>query len=89
MVNCNYCVDIYPMTSDTPPVSIGSDPSLTFQCAPAIEACNPKIAQSPHASGMLVALVDGSVRSLAPSIQPTTYWALVTPDRGELVGDDW
>jgi prepilin-type N-terminal cleavage/methylation domain-containing protein len=89
VVNCNYCVDVYPVTAGTPPVSIGSDPALTFQCAPSIEACNPKIAQSPHASGMLVAFVDGSVRSLAPSMQPTTYWALVTPASGELVGDDW
>jgi prepilin-type N-terminal cleavage/methylation domain-containing protein len=89
VVNCNYCEDIYPVTSGTPPVSIGSDPSLTFQCAAPIDACNPKIAQSPHASGMLAALVDGSVRSLAPSMQATTYWALVTPASGELVGDDW
>ena len=45
--------------------------------------------QTPHRIGMLVALVDGSVRQIAPGISPTTFWAAVTPAGGEVLGSDW
>ena len=38
---------------------------------------------------MFVALLDGSVRRLAPGISPTTFWAAVTPAGGEVLGSDW
>jgi hypothetical protein len=38
---------------------------------------------------MLVALADGSVRTLAPSMSEYTYWAAVTPAGGETLGTDW
>ena len=49
--------------------------------------CDPLQAQTPHAGGMLVALGDGSVRTLRGSIEHRTYWALVTPAGGEVLGD--
>ena len=49
----------------------------------------PSIAQTPHSAGMLVALADGSVRTLAPSMSPATYWGAVTPNGGEALGSDW
>jgi hypothetical protein len=61
----------------------------TFQTAPARRACNPSVAQTPHNSGMLVALADGSIRALAPHISPRTYWSAVTPNGGEPLGADW
>jgi hypothetical protein len=36
--------------------------------------------------GMLVALMDGSLRTIAPNISEATYWAAVTPDGGETLG---
>jgi hypothetical protein len=45
--------------------------------------------QTPHAGGMLVALGDGSVRSVAPSISQYTFWSAVTPAGGEVLGSDW
>jgi hypothetical protein len=45
--------------------------------------------QTPHRIGMFVALLDGSVRRLAPGISPTTFWAAVTPAGGEVLGSDW
>ena len=42
--------------------------------------------QTPHRIGMPVALVDGSVRQIAPGISPTTFWAAVTPAGGEVLG---
>lgn len=64
-------------------------PKLTFQAAPAVSDCVPTVAQTPHRSGMLVALADGSTRTLAPSISPRTYWSAVTPAGGEVLGNDW
>jgi hypothetical protein len=51
--------------------------------------CDSTLAQTPHRGGMLVALGDGSVRTLSPKIKPETYWAAVTPAGGEVLGSDW
>lgn len=82
-----YPPDVYPITGGTPPVTRGSEEGLTFKVRPRLEDCNPRLAQTPHASGMLVGLFDGRVRTLAPNMAPTVYWALVTPDGGEVVGN--
>ena len=51
--------------------------------------CDPTLAQTPHPAGMCVALADGSVRTLSGSISPATFWAMVTPSGGEVLGFDW
>jgi prepilin-type N-terminal cleavage/methylation domain-containing protein len=71
---------------DFTPVGV---PPQTFQLRPTIAECDPRMAQSPHLSGMLVALADGSVRSLSSGISAVTYWAAVTPSGGEVLGADW
>jgi hypothetical protein len=38
---------------------------------------------------MLVALADGSVRTVAPTVSPYTFWAACTPDGNESLGPDW
>lgn len=81
--------DIVPVTTGQPPVSRGSEPGVTFQAGPRQSMCRTDLAQTPHASGMLVALGDGSVRVLAPRMSPETYWAAVTSDRREAPGSDW
>ena len=43
--------------------------------------------QTPHPAGLPVALFDGSVRTLNPNIDERTFWSLVTPAGGEVVGD--
>lgn len=63
--------------------------SLTFQVAPPVAASDPSLAQSPYTSGMLVALADGSVRTVAAGVSAPTYWAAVTPTGGEVLGPDW
>jgi prepilin-type N-terminal cleavage/methylation domain-containing protein len=57
--------------------------------APFAGECDSSLAQTPHRGGMLVALADGSVRSIAPGITPETFWAAVTPAGGEVLGADW
>jgi hypothetical protein len=81
--------DVYPITSGSPPTTVGSVPGFTFQVAPRIADCNPLIAQTPHPSGMLVAMADGSVRTLSGGMSATTYWSAVTPAGGEVLGNDW
>ena len=62
-----------------------------FQTAPAPwdTACNNFLAQTPHPGGMMVAMADGSVRSLSPSMSGATWWAACTPNDGDALGDDW
>ncbi len=81
--------DVYPVVGGNPPQSRGSVPGLTFQVRPKPSACDPRMAQTPHSGGMLVALADGSVRTLAPGMSEETYWGAVTPGGGEVVGSDW
>ncbi len=82
--------DVVPVTGgDFPPRSLGSVPGLTFQAAPLLTESDPRIPQTPHAAGMLTALMDGSVRTVSPSIRPETFWAAVTPAGGEVLGEDW
>ena len=34
-------------------------------------------------------MADGSVRNVAATISQYTFWAAVTPDGGEVLGNDW
>lgn len=79
--------DVYPVTSGNQ--TLGSVRGKTFQAAPPLDQCDPTVAQTPHPGGMLIALADGSVRTIAPSVAESTYWALVTPAGGEVLGNDW
>jgi len=76
-------IDLEDVVPGNPP------PLLTFQVRPTQANCNPRIPQTPHPSGMLAALADGSVRTLSPGMSPTTFWAAVTPAGGEVLGPDW
>ncbi len=81
--------DNYPITTGNPPTTIGAW-NLTFQVAPRPGPdCNRRVPNTPHRSGMLVALGDGSVRTLAPSMSSSTYWGAVTPAGREILGSDW
>jgi prepilin-type N-terminal cleavage/methylation domain-containing protein len=60
-----------------------------FQVQPSVADCRPGMAQSSTAAGPLVALLDGSSRTVSPGISGTTWWAACTPDAGDLLGGDW
>lgn len=51
--------------------------------------CDSGLPQTPHGGGMLVALADGSIRTISPRVTPETFWAAVTPAGGEVLGSDW
>jgi prepilin-type N-terminal cleavage/methylation domain-containing protein len=80
-------IDVYPVTQGVPAVSGPSQPGLTFQVRPALKDCNPLIPQTGHAV-LLVGMFDGSVRGLNASTSEATFWGMVTPDGGEVVGWD-
>ncbi|OWK38034.1 DUF1559 domain-containing protein [Fimbriiglobus ruber] len=42
-----------------------------------------------NASGVQVGLADGSVRNASPSLSAKTWWQLMLPDDGTVVGSDW
>jgi hypothetical protein len=52
-------------------------------------SCVPGTLQTPHPTGMLIALGDGSVRSVSPKISQWTFWAATTPAGNETLGLDW
>lgn len=65
-------------------------PYRVFQAAPrGAVPCDFRVAQTPHSSGMLVGLGDGSVRSISPTISEWTYWAACTPSGNETLYTDW
>ena len=63
--------------------------SVPFQVYPLNGSCDPALPQTYHTSGMLVAMGDGSGRSISPGISQYTFWSAVTPSGGEVLGSDW
>ncbi len=83
--------DPYPVTSGTPPISRASFKTTpvipTFQAAPPVRDCFALVPQTPHASGMITGVMDGSVRITGPGISTATFWGAVTPAGGEVLSD--
>ena len=69
--------------------AIGPGSMFQVQPTPFLGNCDPTRASTPHAGGIQVGLVDGSARTLAPSMSGTTWWAAVTPSGVEVLGSDW
>jgi hypothetical protein len=59
-----------------------------FQAAPTQADCDPTLAQSIDSSSIVVAFGDASVRSIASSISPQTWWFATDPADGHVLGDD-
>jgi prepilin-type N-terminal cleavage/methylation domain-containing protein len=74
-----------PPTGPVPPGQIGPRPPIVGPAA----SCDWRLPQTSHPGGMIVALADGSARSLARGMSSTTWWALCTPNGGEVLGSDW
>lgn len=51
--------------------------------------CNPALTQQIHMGVMLVGMGDGSVRSVSQSVSPQSWWAALTANAGDILGNDW
>ena len=60
-----------------------------IQPNPYNQKCNPVRAGTPHVGGILCLLMDGQVRSVAPSVSYRTWYSAVTPDDNQPMGSDW
>ena len=59
------------------------------QIMPTTGTCDYALLQSPHSSGMVAGMGDGSVRMVQSSISLTTWRAVETPQGGEVLASDW
>jgi prepilin-type N-terminal cleavage/methylation domain-containing protein/prepilin-type processing-associated H-X9-DG protein len=46
-------------------------------------------ANSPHTGGINAGMGDGSVRFVAQGVSATTWWYALTPNYGDVLGNDW
>jgi len=59
------------------------------RCSGMPSNCDGNRASSSHIGGINAGLGDGSVRFVGQGIQPSTWWAAMTPLSGDLLGSDW
>lgn len=83
-----YIGEVHPVTSGWPPLTRPSESGKTFQVRPPVDKCDQFLPQTPH-SAMLTAMADGSVRSVAGTVDPGVFWSAVTPYGGETATPDW
>jgi hypothetical protein len=77
-------------TSDYPMDASGHSKYMTaIQNRPTIAQCDPARLQAMTSGGMLVGMMDGSVRNVNASINPDTLAKAVIPNDGFVLGSDW
>jgi prepilin-type N-terminal cleavage/methylation domain-containing protein/prepilin-type processing-associated H-X9-DG protein len=59
-----------------------------FQVTPTQAQCNTYVPQMIHTGGMNVLLMDGSVRTVSPAVNPNIWAAYLTPSGGEVASFD-
>jgi prepilin-type N-terminal cleavage/methylation domain-containing protein/prepilin-type processing-associated H-X9-DG protein len=66
-------------------------PRLTppFQTRPDPKDCDPTLPATAHRGGMNTCFADGSVHTIHSSVSKETWWALCTPNDGDLPGNDF
>lgn len=79
--------DVYPVVSGSPPTTRPSRPGTRFQVGPTVAQCDTGQLQAPDVGGLLVAMADGSVRTIRPSVTEPVFWGMMTPDGGEVADD--
>jgi prepilin-type N-terminal cleavage/methylation domain-containing protein/prepilin-type processing-associated H-X9-DG protein len=72
----------FPLTPPTPATPLYG----LWNQQPPPGTCDPRNAQSPHTGGINVCMGDGSVRSVALSVSPQTWTAVLTPNSAPIYG---
>lgn len=83
-----YYSDVVPVTDDKAKTTKPSRPGVTFQSVPSVAECDATQPQSAYPSGLPVAMMDGSVRMIKASVDPTVFWGSVTRTGGEVIDLD-
>ena len=88
-----------PKIVNYPPIQVNPNPIsptyyklmgyLKFQIQPTQRQCNLYIPNSGHASNIMICLGDASARPVSTSVGADTWWAAVTPNGGDTLGNDW
>jgi prepilin-type N-terminal cleavage/methylation domain-containing protein len=87
---------------DVPPLSYVANPALTmisvgpmskpqYSPQPYIgpnSQCDPRLASTAHPN-LQAGMMDGSVRGISSGVSGKTWWAALTPNGGETLGNDW
>lgn len=74
----------------SPGIGMGPVPAwVRFQVQPGYGDCNPFLANTGHRGGMNVALAAGSSRVVAKTVDPHTWWAVLTPNSKDIPGPEW
>lgn len=78
-----------PLYNDPVPVTtatgtVGSVPGLPVQFVPYPNECNPGRLQATSPGVLLLAMFDGSIRRVGPTLDPSAFWVMVTPRGGEV-----
>jgi prepilin-type N-terminal cleavage/methylation domain-containing protein len=77
--------DWRPTLTDGKVTSYPEQPPI--QVTPTFEQSDGARLQALQSSGLKAAMMDGSVRVFSPSITPELFWAFVTPNGGEILGE--
>ena len=76
--------DVLPITDPKTGTTRASVPGKTFDVAKRPEEVDAHILSTPFQAGLTVALFDGSVRTISPSISESAFWTMVTPSAGDI-----
>jgi prepilin-type N-terminal cleavage/methylation domain-containing protein len=92
----NYSLRDYPSAYYWPYASIFNvygalnGPSFSLiQVQPTPDTCTWWASVTAHPGGMVVGMMDGSVRTVDQSVSPTTWWTACQPADGNTLGSDW
>jgi hypothetical protein len=80
----------YPIDVNKASATYGQSRYMTaIQVMPTIQECDPTRLQAMSAGGMLVVMMDGSVRSVNPNVSTHTLARALVPHDGVVLGSDW
>jgi prepilin-type N-terminal cleavage/methylation domain-containing protein len=80
--------EVYPVTRGNPAFTTSNVPGITFQLTPSHEESDGRQLQATQSNGLLVAMFDGSVRTIGPQVSESSFWSLVTRSGGEVLIPD-
>jgi hypothetical protein len=78
------CRDVVPVRDPATGRTVPSRPGATFEVRPKVVDADARLPHALYARGIQVAMFDGSVRTIRPSVDPSAFWSAVTPNGGEV-----